>query len=41
MGPFGLGERNSRRGRLEIFEETNTMAVMVTWFKLHPRKLYI
>lgn len=40
VGPFDLGERNSRGDRLEIFAETNTMAVMNTWFKLHPRKLY-
>lgn len=29
-GPFGLGERNSREDGLEIFAETNAMAVMNT-----------
>lgn len=39
VGPFGLGERNSRGDRLEIFVETNTMTEMNTWFILHPRKI--
>lgn len=37
---FGLGERNNRGDRLEIFAETNTIAVHYTWFKLHPQILY-
>lgn len=31
VGPFGLGETNNRGDRLEIFAETNTIAVMNTW----------
>lgn len=40
VGPFGLGEKNERGDLLEIFSETNKMAFMNTWFKLHPRQLY-
>uniref|UniRef100_A0A8D9BUD2 Craniofacial development protein 2 n=1 Tax=Cacopsylla melanoneura TaxID=428564 RepID=A0A8D9BUD2_9HEMI len=40
VGPFGLGERNDRGDLLEIFAETHQLAVMNTWFRLPPRKLY-
>lgn len=40
VGPFGLGERNERGDLLEIFAESHQLAVMNTWFRLPPRKLY-
>uniref|UniRef100_A0A8D8ZLR6 Craniofacial development protein 2 n=1 Tax=Cacopsylla melanoneura TaxID=428564 RepID=A0A8D8ZLR6_9HEMI len=40
VGPFGLGNRNPRGDELETFAVTNQLAVMNTWFKLHPRRLY-
>lgn len=40
VGPFGLGKRNERGDLLETFAEENQLAVMNTWFKLHPRRLY-
>uniref|UniRef100_A0A8D8XEP5 Craniofacial development protein 2 n=1 Tax=Cacopsylla melanoneura TaxID=428564 RepID=A0A8D8XEP5_9HEMI len=40
VGPFGLGNRNPRGDELETFAVTNQLAVMNTWFRLHPRRLY-
>uniref|UniRef100_A0A8D8QVD8 Craniofacial development protein 2 n=1 Tax=Cacopsylla melanoneura TaxID=428564 RepID=A0A8D8QVD8_9HEMI len=40
VGPFGLGERNDRGDNLEIFAETHHLAIMNTWFKQPPRRLY-
>uniref|UniRef100_A0A8D8Y176 Craniofacial development protein 2 n=3 Tax=Cacopsylla melanoneura TaxID=428564 RepID=A0A8D8Y176_9HEMI len=40
VGAFGLGERNTRGDELEMFAETHQLAVMNTWFRLPPRRLY-
>uniref|UniRef100_A0A8D8S118 Craniofacial development protein 2 n=1 Tax=Cacopsylla melanoneura TaxID=428564 RepID=A0A8D8S118_9HEMI len=40
VGPFGLGERNTRGDDLETFAMTNNLVVTNTWFKQPPRKLY-
>lgn len=40
IGPFGLGQRNERGDRLEIFAEDNELVVLNTFYKLPPRRLY-
>lgn len=40
IGPFGLGERNTRGDRLEEFAATNELVVLNTWYKQPPRRLY-
>ncbi|XP_039276069.1 craniofacial development protein 2-like [Nilaparvata lugens] len=40
VGPFGLGNRNTRGDELENFAESNQLVVMNTWFELHPIRLY-
>jgi len=40
VGPHGLGERNERGDRLEMFAEENEIVVLNTFFRLPPRRLY-
>lgn len=40
VGPFGLGERNTRGDDLESFTMANNLVVMNTWFKQPSRRLY-
>lgn len=40
VGPHGLGERNERSDRLEMFAEENELVVLNTFFRLPPRRLY-
>ncbi|CAG9828488.1 unnamed protein product, partial [Diabrotica balteata] len=40
IGPFGLGQRNERGDRLEIFAEDNKLVVLNTFYKVPPRRLY-
>ncbi|KAF2901858.1 hypothetical protein ILUMI_04333 [Ignelater luminosus] len=40
IGPYGLGVRNGRGGRLHLFVESYQLSVMNTVYKLPPRRLY-
>ncbi len=40
IGPFGLGNRNERGDRLIHWCEEMGLAVMNTWFDVHPRHRY-
>ena len=40
IGPFGLGKRNERGDRLIHWCEEKGLAVMNTWFDVHPRHRY-
>ena len=40
IGPFGLGKRNERGDRLIHWCEEKRLAVMNTWFDVHPRHRY-
>lgn len=40
VGEYGLGERNQRGDRLNVFAQENQFCVMNTFFKLPPRRLY-
>ena len=40
VGPFGLGERNSRGDRLSEWCAENEQVIMNTWFRHHPRLLW-
>jgi hypothetical protein len=40
IGDYGLGVKNERGGRLKIFVENEDLAVLNTFFKLPPRRLY-
>lgn len=40
VGPFRLGERNTRGDDLESFAMANNLVVMNTWFKQPSRRLY-
>ena len=40
IGPFGLGKRNERGDRLIHWCEEKGLAVMNTWFDVHPRHIY-
>ena len=41
IGPFGLGKRNERGDRLIHWCEEKGLAVMNTWFDVHPRHSYM
>ena len=40
VGPYGLGDRNDRGDRLSVFAQEYQLAIMNTFFKLPPRRLY-